>query len=190
MRSRRTSSLCAWMPPTSASSTPTSAPGGIDWDQFERDLKTEPQRIRDFYQREGQPCGTGGSGVSVAGDRVTGMAKKLSPQVRDHLEWLGFIQPTGLVVSAHALVQAGAILNRRDIEGQELLKECVEERDCPAQTASLSRYLPDFRGCSPGAYWAGASRPRGMLEPTPHRFPRNWNWRFRNTARPSVPTLP
>ena len=30
------------------------------------------------------------------------MAKRLSAQVRDHLEWLGFIQPTGLVVSAHA----------------------------------------------------------------------------------------
>ena len=57
------------------------------------------------------------------------MAKKPSPYVRDHLEWLGFIQPTGLVVSAHALAQAGAILNRRDIEGQRLLKECVEERE-------------------------------------------------------------
>ena len=55
------------------------------------------------------------------------MANKPSPQVRDHLEWLGFIQPTGLVVSAHALVQAGAILNRGDIEGQRLLAECVEE---------------------------------------------------------------
>ena len=55
------------------------------------------------------------------------MANKPSPQVRDHLEWLGFIQPTGLVVSAHALVQAGAILNRGDIEGQRLLAHCVEE---------------------------------------------------------------
>ena len=56
------------------------------------------------------------------------MSKRPSPQVRDHLEWLGFIQPTGLVVSAHALEQAGAILNRRDIEGQRLLEECVEGR--------------------------------------------------------------
>ena len=56
------------------------------------------------------------------------MAKRLPGPVRDHLEWLGFIQPTGLVVSAHALVQAGAILSRRDIEGQQLLRECVEER--------------------------------------------------------------
>lgn len=51
---------------------------------------------------------------------------RVSPHVRDHLEWLGFIQPTGLVVSAHALEQAGAILNRRDVEGQRRLEECVE----------------------------------------------------------------
>ena len=56
------------------------------------------------------------------------MAKRLPGPVRDHLEWLGFIQPTGLVVSAHALVQAGAILSRRDIEGQQQLRECVGER--------------------------------------------------------------
>ena len=72
------------------------------------------------------------------------MAKKLSPQIRDHLEWLGFIQPTGLVVSAHALVQAGAILNRRDIEGQELLKDCIEERSS-APDRELEPCLPDFK---------------------------------------------
>ena len=74
---------------------------------------------------------------------MTGMAKKLSPQVRDHLEWLGFIQPTGLVVSAHALVQAGAILNRRDIEGQELLKDSVEERTVDPDREP-EPHLPDF----------------------------------------------
>ena len=71
------------------------------------------------------------------------MAKRPSPQVRDHLEWLGFIQPTGLVVSAHALVQAGAILNRRDIEGQRLLGECVEER-CFRPGREPEPFLPDF----------------------------------------------
>lgn len=71
------------------------------------------------------------------------MAKRLPAQVRDHLEWLGFIQPTGLVVSAHALVQAGAILNRRDIEGQRLLAECVEERGFrPGREPEP--FLPDF----------------------------------------------
>ena len=74
---------------------------------------------------------------------MTRMAKKLSPQVRDHLEWLGFIQPTGLVVSAHALVQAGAILNRRDIEGQERLKDCIAERSS-GPDREPEPFLPDF----------------------------------------------
>ena len=71
------------------------------------------------------------------------MAQRPSPQVRDHLEWLGFIQPTGLLVSAHALVQAGAILNRRDIEGQRRLSECVEERSFRVGQESVP-FLPDF----------------------------------------------
>jgi hypothetical protein len=53
---------------------------------------------------------------------------RLDPQIQDHLEWLGFVQPTGLVVSAPALVRAGAILDRRDRDGQRLLEACVEER--------------------------------------------------------------
>ena len=68
---------------------------------------------------------------------------KPSPYVRDHLEWLGFIQPTGLVVSAHALVQAGAVLDRRDIGGQRLLNECVRERAF-GTSAEPEPYLPDF----------------------------------------------
>ncbi len=68
---------------------------------------------------------------------------KPSPYIRDHLEWLGFIQPTGLVVSAHALVQAGAVLDRRDIEGQRLLNECVRERAFGA-SEEPEPYLPDF----------------------------------------------
>ena len=68
---------------------------------------------------------------------------KVSPHVRDHLEWLGFIQPTGLVVSAHALEQAGAILNRRDVEGQRLLGECVEMSPRPAGEEPVP-FLPDF----------------------------------------------
>ena len=45
-----------------------------------------------------------------------------------HLEWLGFIQPNGLVVSAPALVKAGAILNRQDAEGQGLLAGCLDQQ--------------------------------------------------------------
>jgi hypothetical protein len=51
---------------------------------------------------------------------------RLDPDVLAHLEWLGFVQPTGLVVSAPALVRAGAVLDRRDVEGQRLLRESAE----------------------------------------------------------------
>ncbi len=37
---------------------------------------------------------------------------KLDPAILAHLEWIGFVRPTGLVVSAPALVHAGAILDR------------------------------------------------------------------------------
>jgi len=51
---------------------------------------------------------------------------KMDPQVLPHLEWLGFVQPTGLVVSAPALVRAGAILDRCDAEGQRLVRACLD----------------------------------------------------------------
>ncbi len=63
---------------------------------------------------------------------------KLDPDIAAHLEWIGFVRPIGLVVSAPALVQAGVVLNRRDAEGQRLLRECVS----PAETEPC---LPDFR---------------------------------------------
>ena len=44
-----------------------------------------------------------------------------------HLEWIGFVRPTGLVVSPTALVRAGVILDRRDIEGQRRLGEWAAE---------------------------------------------------------------
>ncbi len=53
---------------------------------------------------------------------------KIDPGILDHLEWLGFVKPVGLVVSAPALVRAGAILNRRDTEGQCALRELIEQR--------------------------------------------------------------
>lgn len=69
---------------------------------------------------------------------------KLDPEVLAHLEWIGFIRPTGLVVSAPALVRAGAILDRRDMEGQRLLRGCVEERVFAAGEGPVP-FLPDFR---------------------------------------------
>ena len=69
---------------------------------------------------------------------------KLDPEIAAHLEWLGFVRPTGLVVSAPALVRAGAILDRRDAEGQRLLRACVEERTFDPKEGSVP-CVPDFR---------------------------------------------
>ena len=68
---------------------------------------------------------------------------KLDPQILRHLEWIGFVQPSGLVVSAPALVRAGAILDRQDAEGQRRLRDCVEERAL-LQDADPEPWLPDF----------------------------------------------
>ena len=62
------------------------------------------------------------------------------PDIAAHLEWIGFVRPTGLVVSAPALVQAGVILDRRDAEGQRRLRECLT----PTETES-EPCLTDFR---------------------------------------------
>lgn len=56
------------------------------------------------------------------------MNTRPDPSIAAHLEWLGFVQPTGLVFSAPALVRGGAILDRRDAAGQRLLLECADER--------------------------------------------------------------
>ncbi len=68
-------------------------------------------------------------------------------QIMAHLEWIGFVRPTGLVVSAPALVKAGVILNRRDIAGQNLLRDCVENGAHLAGTTPTDQgpVLTDFR---------------------------------------------
>ena len=68
---------------------------------------------------------------------------KRDPHRDAHLEWIGFVRPTGLVVSAPALVRAGAILPR-DPEGQRLLRACVAERRFHPEREP-EPWLPDFR---------------------------------------------
>lgn len=70
-------------------------------------------------------------------------AAKVDPSILAHREWLKFVQPTGLVVSAPALARAGAILDRNDAEGQRLLRACVEERVLPGNEKPVP-VLPDF----------------------------------------------
>ena len=89
------------------------------------------------------------------------------PNTRAHLEWLGFIQPQGLVVSAPALAKAGAILNRQDAEGQSRLAGCIREREFdPARGPEPC--LPDFREFAATVLgWGFAPRGYAGTEETP-----------------------
>ena len=69
---------------------------------------------------------------------------KIDREILAHLEWIGFVRPTGLVVSAPALVRASAILDRRDVEGQQVLRACVEEREFDPKEGPVP-HLPSFR---------------------------------------------
>ena len=91
----------------------------------------------------------------------------LDPNIAAHLEWLGFVRPTGLVLSAPALVNAGAILNRRDAEGQRLLQACVEERQLGGEGAA-EPYLPDFRAFARSVLgWSFSPKGYAGTEETP-----------------------
>lgn len=88
---------------------------------------------------------------------------KIDPEVLAHLEWLGFVQPTGLVVSAPALVRAGAILDRRDAAGQELLRAALDPsapEDRPA-IADFERFAREVLGWqfSPKGYAGSEQSP-------------------------------
>ena len=84
------------------------------------------------------------------------------PNTPAHPEWLGFIQPNGMAVSAPALVKAGAILNRQDAEGQARLAGCVEEREfSPVRGAEPC--LQDFRGFATAVLDCGFS-PKGCAD--------------------------
>jgi hypothetical protein len=92
---------------------------------------------------------------------------KLDPEIQAHLEWLGFVRPTGLVVSAPALARAGAILDRRDADGQRLLRTCVVDRVFDPKEGPVP-HVPDFRAFaesvlgwsfSPKAYAGTAESP-------------------------------
>ncbi|WP_029631699.1 MULTISPECIES: hypothetical protein [Nostocales] len=51
----------------------------------------------------------------------------IDPEITRHKEWLGFLQPVGLVVSPPALVKAQAVVNRNIVDLQQLLLAAVDE---------------------------------------------------------------
>ena len=93
------------------------------------------------------------------------------PDIAAHLEWIGFVRPTGLVVSAPALVQAGVILDRRDREGQQRLRECLnpaEHEPCLTDFRTFAESVLGWRFSANG--YAGtdeAPLPRELEMPVP-----------------------
>ena len=81
------------------------------------------------------------------------------PNTRAHLEWLGYIQPHGLVVSPPALLKAGAFVNRQDTHRQALLAGCTEEREL-APDRQPTACIRDFREFAAAVLGWGFS-PRG-----------------------------
>src|SRR5262245_45236251 len=59
-----------------------------------------------------------------------------------HLEWLGYVRPRGLVVSAPALVRAGAVLDQRDAEGQRLLRARLDADAAASGTVRERATIP------------------------------------------------
>ena len=82
------------------------------------------------------------------------------PQIDAHLEWIGFVRPTGLVVSASVLVRAGAVLSR-DPEGRRL-RACVAERRFRPDGEPES-WLPDFRAFASSVLGGRSRIERGTI---------------------------
>ena len=92
----------------------------------------------------------------------------IPPEIRAHQGWLRLVRPTGLVVAAPALVKAGAILNERDIEGQERLRAFLaRDPDSGSPTAAFLDFAAavlDWPHPSPKVFQADdATPPPGEL---------------------------
>lgn len=86
-------------------------------------------------------------------------------EIRAHQEWLGFLQPVGLVVSPTALVSAQAQVDRNIAREQETLKALVRE-DEGGDDGTRRVWLPDlpaffsqFLGWEPGDLAGGPGGP-------------------------------
>lgn len=86
-------------------------------------------------------------------------------EIRAHQEWLGFLQPVGLVVSPTALVSAQAQVDRNIAREQETLKALVRE-DQGGDGGTRRVWLPDlpaffsqFLGWEPGDLAGGPGGP-------------------------------
>lgn len=66
------------------------------------------------------------------------------PEIRLHKEWLGFLQPVGLVVSPPALSAAQAVVNRNVVELQQTLQEVARREPLPGEIGKETFGIDDF----------------------------------------------
>jgi len=79
------------------------------------------------------------------------------PELRAHQEWLGYLQPVGLVVSAPALVANQAFVNRDIVRQQQCLQGLLEEQKLKTPRGpeprlvltSFQRFCTEFLGWEP-----------------------------------------
>src|SRR5204863_136979 len=84
------------------------------------------------------------------------------PELRSHQEWLGYLQPVGLVVSPPALMAAPAFPNKNIIPDHARFLDCVEnitlegESDPRPAIMQFARFATDVRGPPDVAVWRKA----------------------------------
>ncbi|WP_414571611.1 Eco57I restriction-modification methylase domain-containing protein [Nostoc sp. CCY 9925] len=66
------------------------------------------------------------------------------PEIRLHKEWLGFLQPVGLVVSPPALSAAQAVVNRNVVELQQTLQEVARREPLSGDVGKETFGIDDF----------------------------------------------
>ena len=74
---------------------------------------------------------------------------KKTPELLAHLEWLGYIQPVGLVVSAPALLNAQAHINRNTVPEHRRFLAVLpkDEKDEPiAEIADFQTFVQSVFG--------------------------------------------
>jgi hypothetical protein len=112
------------------------------------------------------------------------------PEIRLHKEWLGFLQPVGLVVSPPALSAAQAVVNRNVVELQQTLQEVARREplsgdigketfgidDFPAFTINVLGWQPEDLVVSPEELAIALPDYNEVLTPTYAVPDPNGNW--------------
>jgi hypothetical protein len=69
------------------------------------------------------------------------------PEVIAHQQWIGYVQPVGLVVSIPALTQAQAYINKNIAPDHQRFLECLpEDEKCPPAISDLAQFTHDVLG--------------------------------------------